>query len=165
MPVPAGYSRTQISLHWLVAALILFQLILGEEIGSAFDAMLESGTARYDLAAGSHIVAGVAVLLFGLWRLALRFTRGVPAAPAGESAIQGLLAKATHTILYVMMIVVPVVGLCAWFGGSEDAGDLHSWAKPAFVVFVGLHVLGALYHQFVLKDGLLRRMMRAAGQA
>ena len=163
MPTPVGYSRTQISLHWLIAALILFQLVFGEEIGSAFDAMLESGVASYDLAAVTHIVAGVAVLVFGLWRLALRFGRGVPAAPAGESAIQGLLAKATHGILYVLMLVVPAVGLFAWFGGSEEAGDLHSIAKPAFIILVALHVLGALYHQFVLKDGLLRRMMRAGG--
>jgi cytochrome b561 len=163
MTTTAGYSRTQISLHWLVAALILFQMIFGEEIGSAFDAMLDSGVASYGLAAITHIAAGVGVLLFALWRLALRFTRGVPAGPAGESLVQGLLAKGTHAILYLMMIVVPVVGLYAWFGGSEEAGDLHSLAKPAFIIFVGLHVLGALYHQFVLKDGLLRRMMRAGG--
>ena len=162
MPTPAGYSRTQISLHWLIAALILFQLVFGEEIGSAFDAMLESGVASYDLAAITHILAGVGVLLFAVWRLALRFGRGVPAAPTGESAVQALLAKATHGILYVLMLAVPAVGLFAWFGGSEEAGDLHSLAKPAFIILVALHVLGALYHQFILKDGLLLRMKRAA---
>ena len=60
------------------------------------------------------------------------------------------------------MLAVPAVGLFAWFGGSEEAGDLHSLAKPAFIILVALHVLGALYHQFILKDGLLLRMKRAA---
>lgn len=162
MPTPNGYSRTQIRLHWIVAALILFQLIFGEEIGGAFDAMLDSGVANYDLAAATHILAGVGVLLFGLWRLALRMTRGVPAAPAGESAAQVLIAKMTHGILYLAMIAVPVVGLYAWFGGSEEAGDIHGFAKPVFIILVGLHILGALYNHFVLKNGLLLRMKRAA---
>ena len=57
------------------------------------------------------LFAGVGVLLFAVWRLALRFGRGVPAAPTGESAVQALLAKATHGILYVLMLAVPAVGL------------------------------------------------------
>ena len=162
MPTPAGYSRTQIRLHWIVAALILFQLVFGEEIGSAFAAMLDSGVASYDLAAATHILAGIGVLAFALWRLALRLTRGVPAAPAGESAAQIVTAKLTHGILYLAMVAVPLVGLYAWFGASEEAGDLHGFAKPAFIILVGLHILGALYNHFVLKNGLLLRMKRAA---
>lgn len=40
-------------------------------------------------------------------------------------------------------------------------GDLHKLFQPLFYVLIGLHVLAALWHQFVRKDGLIKRMMRA----
>ena len=39
-----GYSTSQIALHWLVAVLILFQLIFGEDMGGAWDAFEEGRT-------------------------------------------------------------------------------------------------------------------------
>ena len=35
--------------------------------------------------------------------------------------------------------------------------------KIVLLVLVALHVVGALYHHFVLKDGLINRMRRAEG--
>lgn len=161
MPTPAGYARSQIRLHWIVAGLIVFQIIFGEGIGSAFRTLLQSGVASYDLAALSHVVAGVLVLVFGLWRIALCLTRGAPAAPAGQPRALRILGHSVHGLLYLLMIVAPLVGLVAWFGANREAAELHEAAKPAFVLLVALHVLGALWHQFVRKDGLLLRMMRA----
>ena len=59
------------------------------------------------------------------------------------------------------MAIVLLIGLVAWFGGSETAGDLHGLVKPVLIVLIAVHVLAALWHQFWLKDHLLRRMMRA----
>lgn len=162
MPTPAGYSRRQIYLHWIVAGLIAFQIVFGEEIGTAFRALLQSGVASYDIAAVSHIGAGILVLALGVWRVTLRLTRGAPAAPVGQPRALRIIGHSVHGLLYVLMIGAPVIGLVAWFGASRDAAELHEIAKPAFVLLVALHVLGALYHQFVLKDGLLLRMKRAA---
>jgi cytochrome b561 len=32
-------------------------------------------------------------------------------------------------------------------------------AKPAFIILIAIHALAALYHQFWLKDGTLKRML------
>lgn len=158
MPVkPLGYSLVQIRLHWIVAALVILQLIFGEGISESFDARLESGVSGYSLQSVAHIGAGLLIGLLTLWRLSVRLRRGVPQEGAG---LLGLGAQWAHRIFYVVLIVAPVVGLVAWFGGSETAGDLHGYVKPVLVVLVGLHVLAALWHQFVLKDGLLLRMKR-----
>lgn len=154
---PVGYSLLQIRLHWVVAVLVIFQLIFGEGIADSFDARLESGASGYSLQAVLHIAAGVLIGLLALWRLSLRLGRGVPDEGAGPL---GLAAKLAHWSFYAILIVAPVVGLVAWFGGSETAGDLHEIAKPLLIVLIGAHVLAALWHQFILKDGLLRRMKR-----
>ena len=41
----AGYSLLQITLHWIVAALVIFQLFFGESMTAAVDAVAEGGTA------------------------------------------------------------------------------------------------------------------------
>ena len=51
----------------------------------------------------------------------------------------------------------------AWFGGVDLAAQGHNVLKIVLLALVALHVLGALYHQFVLKDGLINRMRRAEG--
>jgi cytochrome b561 len=38
-------------------------------------------------------------------------------------------------------------------------GDIHALAKPAFIVLIGIHAGAALFHHFVLKDTVLRRML------
>jgi cytochrome b561 len=110
----------------------------------------------------AHVAGGGLVLLVALWRLRLRAGRAAPAA-AGASATQRALAGATHLGLYALMILMPVSGSLAWFGGVELAAQGHNLLKLALLALVALHVAGALYHHFVLKDGLLDRMRRAGG--
>lgn len=162
MPNPTGFSRYQIALHWIVALLIGFQLIFGEGMGPAFRALMQSGVAGTSTVVWLHLGAGVLVLAFALWRLALRRSQGVPVAPIGDSALQRRLAQITHGLLYALMLAAPLTGLLAWFGANDAAADLHKLMKPALIVLIALHVGAALYHQFVMKDGLIRRMMVAA---
>lgn len=58
------------------------------------------------------------------------------------------------------MILMPVSGSVARFGG-EAAAQGHDILKVAPLALIALHVAGALWHRFVLKDGLLARMRRA----
>lgn len=162
MPAPIGYSTTQIALHWIAAILIIGQLIFGDGIGDSFRILRETGVAKYDLMSLGHIGAGVLILLFALWRLVLRFRRGVPeASDAGPPALVRAAALG-HWAIYALMILVPITGLVAWFGGGiETAAELHEMAKPVFVLLIAAHVLAAVWHHFWLKDGLLDRMRRA----
>ena len=95
---PAGYTGTQILLHWAIAALIVLQLVLGEDIKPAYRAF-SRGTepAAADIFnANIHVYVGLAVLVLAIWRLAIRLQRGVPAAPPEESVVLKRIAAATH---------------------------------------------------------------------
>ncbi len=163
MTTPKGYSTTQIALHWIVAVLVIGQLIFGEEIGGAFRTLRQTGVAEYDLMTLGHIGAGVLVFLFAIWRLVLRFRRGVPEASHAGPPLLERAAGLGHWAFYALMIIVPMTGLVAWFGGGiETAAELHTWAKPVFIVLIAAHVGAAVWHHFWLKDGLLNRMRRAA---
>ena len=160
MAVLKGYSFTQIRLHWVVAALILFQLIFGEDMGGAWRAV-ENGTAPVmSYWVWAHILVGIAVLALVAWRVALRVTRGAPAVPHSDSVLMMKAAERGHLALYAVMIFAPASGLMAWYGGVAVAAELHEIAKPVLIVLVLGHVVAALYHQFWLKDGLLLRMKR-----
>ncbi|MFC3181050.1 cytochrome b [Cypionkella sinensis] len=159
MALRKGYSATQIALHWLVAVLILFQLIFGEAMGTAWRAVRRDMVPDMTVAVWAHIIAGIAVLIFALWRLNLRASRGVPEAPPDRPLMMNA-AKWGHWALYAVMLLAPITGLVAWYGGVAEAAEVHELFKPVIIVLVAGHVLAALYHQFIRKDGLLLRMKR-----
>ena len=164
MQSPKGYSRMQIALHWVVAVLIIVQVVFGDSMGDAWDAV-EDGVAQAarlpdDPVAAAHVLGGMLILVLAFWRLMLRASHGVPDLPATTSALNRKLSSLGHIALYGVMIVAPITGMVAWFGGSEAAAEVHELAKPLIVLLVAGHVGAALYHHFVLKDGLLNRMRR-----
>ena len=152
-----GYSGLQILLHWLIAALVLFQLIFGESMGEVKDA-LEQGVVpdpAEQTMADAHYWVGIAILVLVALRLIVRVTQGAPA-PIGAGP-QLLIAKVIHAIFYLLLVAVPVTGLLAVYV-NEEIGEVHEIGKPLFIAFIVLHVLGALFHHFKLKDETLRRM-------
>jgi cytochrome b561 len=161
MAAVKGYSRGQIGLHWFAAILILAQFLFADGIEEAWRAVENGGAAVFSPMVGLHVVGGVLVLLIALRRIKLRRTRGVPDAPANDPALQKMAAHVTHLALYLLMILLPISGGIAWFGGVLQAGEVHQLLKMLLILVVALHVVAALYHQFVVKDRLLLRMMRA----
>ncbi|SEQ98249.1 cytochrome b [Thalassovita taeanensis] len=157
-----GYSRLQIALHWLVFALIAQQYIFKDAMSATWDRITDGLEAGFDPLVLAHVAGGALVMIFALWRLTLRTRRGVPQA-IEASKVRGILAKLTHVGLYALMILMPVSGSVAWFGGVEAAAKGHNVLKIVLLALVALHVVGALYHQFVLRDGTLARMRRAQG--
>lgn len=160
MPKPNGYSARQIRLHWLVTVLIVLQFVLHDSISEAWDGIEDGMSPAFNWLVLTHIYGGILVLIFALWRLALRRTRGVPDAPAGEPEILRRAAHWGHLALYALMIAMPLSGLAAWFGGIDVAAEVHEVLKVALLALVAAHVAAALWHQFWLKDGLLLRMKR-----
>lgn len=164
------YSTLAMLLHWAIALALGFQLALG--FAMPHD---ERGFALFQL----HKSVGVTILVLTLARLAWRVMHRPP--PAVEGGFQGFLAKSVHTLLYVFMIAQPLTGWALvstdptgiptiLFGTvpwphlplpaglnepMEEAHEILAWTGLALIV---LHVAGALRHQFMLKDGLLRRM-------
>ena len=163
MANPTGYSRAQIMLHWIIAALIVLQYVLHEGIVRVMDA-LEKGTEVVSsdmLLSRVHVISGTLILLLAIWRVVLRRKHGAPAAPEGESAALKMVAKATHVILYAVIFMMPISGLLTWFVSAETFGAGHAIGRVVLLVMVLLHILGALYHKFVLKSGVMERMLKA----
>ena len=164
------YSKRMVVVHWLTLALLVAAWFLGEEV---HDARKAGGAdiAGYVI----HAVAGGAVLLLALARLYFRRQDGVPA-PLGVS-LMDKVAKGIHHALYAVLILLPVSGmvqiLTSDVGKAIAAGDatllpakftgvaaheVHEVLVTVLIVLVVVHILGAIKHQFIMKDGLMERM-------
>lgn len=157
MAAKTGYSGLQIALHWAVAGLIAANWLFSEGMGRFLHQRLD-GEAVTALLPTFHVYAGVTILVLAVIRLGVRLAQGAPYAPA--ASLVDLVAVWTHRALYALIFLVPLAGVAAWFAGVEEAGDAHELLMNLMMVLVILHGLGALYHQFVVKDGLLTRMVR-----
>ena len=158
--MPKGYSPAQIGLHWIIALLIALQFLFNEPMGEAFDSVMRGTVPPFSWGVWAHIAGGVSILALVLWRVALRRSRGVPPPPEGEGTLLGRAASLGHWALYALMVLMPVSGLVAWFGGVDTAGEAHGLMSNLMLFVLAVHVAAALWHQFWLKDHLLLRMMR-----
>ncbi|WP_374643400.1 cytochrome b [Tabrizicola sp.] len=156
MKTATGYSGAQIALHWLTAVLILAAWLTGDGAEEALDTIREGGTAGFV----PHVAMGLAVLALVLARILMRLGRGAPAAPGAPGSLAVLMADWGHRLIYLLMLAVPLAGGAMYFLGIR-LGDPHELGANLLMLVVLGHALMALYHQYVLKDGLLRRMMKA----
>ena len=158
----AGYSPTQVALHWIVVALVVFQFVAHDGVEEAWRAFVRGETSSTDSAplAYMHVVAGILVLLAALARIYLRVTRGAPPPPADEPRVLQFLAEAVHGLIYLLLLSLPVSGAVAWFLGVRPAGAVHSLLTNVLLAAIVLHVAGALFQHFVRRSGVLMRMFR-----
>ena len=151
-----GYSRLQIGLHWLIAILIVASWFTGEGAEEAMELVEDGGVAGFV----PHVAIGLAILALVVVRVLVRLGRGAPAAPGAPGSLSAMAADWGHRLIYLLMIAVPLGGVSTFFLGL-DVGEIHGLAANILMLVVLGHALMALYHQYVLKDGLLRRMMKA----
>jgi cytochrome b561 len=159
MKTSTGYSGLQILLHWAILVLIAVNWFVSEGMEEAFDAHTEGAAVAF-WPSSIHVYVGLAVLVLVLVRLVLRVGRGAPAVPQGTSRVIDLAGQASHLALYGLLVIVPTLGAVAWYLGYDPAGGLHVLAMNIMLILIGLHAAAALFHQYVLKDGLIARMMR-----
>ncbi len=157
-----GYSGAQIALHWIIAVLVIQQFVLHDGIVAAYAAGRGDGAATESelFLADFHVASGIAIFTLALLRVVLRLRRGVPPPPQDEHPALRLAARATHLALYAIILLMPVTGGLAWFGGVEAMAEVHSAAKMAILALVLLHIAGAIYQHFIVKTDVLRRMLR-----
>ena len=156
MKVTTGYSGLQIALHWVVAILILVAWLSAEGAEEAMEAVEDGGAVGFV----PHVAFGLAILALVVVRILVRLSRGAPAAPGEPGSLAMKAADWGHRLIYLLMIAVPLGGASVFFLGL-DVGDVHGLAANVLMLVVLGHALMALYHQYILKDGLLRRMMKA----
>lgn len=158
-----GYSGLQIGVHWLIVAMVAVQLLVAEGMSEMVEAAEEHEvvSATTSALAAVHYWLGIGILLVMFVRLLMRFSMGTPEHAGRDNALLNTAAATVHWLLYIVLIAVPISGLIAYYGIAE-IGDIHALSKPILIVLVSLHILGALYNQFIRKDGTLMRMLRPA---
>ena len=162
------------TLHWVITIGIFAMIYLGLEQSG-----MESGDERSRI---RFIHASIATVLLGLMtiRIIWRFMNDVPAHPDGMAPIQRLVATLVHWGLYITVFFQLFAG--AMMSGTADRGlplfgflsiplpiaenhdahefweEVHEFAWKPLAAIVVLHVLGALYNHFILKNDVVRRM-------
>ncbi len=161
-PARTGYSLAQIALHWIIAVLIIAQVVLHEGMHAAYREALggAAATEAERLMGDLHIAGGIAVFLLALLRVALRLGRGAPPPPETEHPALRFAARAVHIGFYAIILLMPLTGALAWFGGVEASASVHRAGMLAIFVLLLLHIVGAVYHHFVLRTDVMRRMLR-----
>jgi cytochrome b561 len=161
-------------LHWLMAIMIVSMLFIG--VG-----MVASVSERHEWLIRIHKPLGIAILLLAVVRLIVRLRNPPPPLPADLPAIQKFAAHASHWLLYVLMLVIPLVGWAMLSAGGypvmlSDSLRLppifpvnavafailrhtHAWlAMLLFLTFLA-HLGAALYHGLIRRDGVLSSMI------
>ncbi len=159
--MPVAYSRLQIALHWVIAILFAANYIVSDDMKDALRAVAR-GAAPEGIGAAVHVWGGVLILALTLVRIAVRVARGAPELPDKTPPLVAAAAKWGHLALYVLLLALTGSGIAAWFGGIDEAGEAHEVIVNLTLLVILAHAGAALYHQYVLKDGLLTRMLRAS---
>ncbi|HEY0665281.1 MAG TPA: cytochrome b [Gallionella sp.] len=169
------YTRTAITLHWLIALLVFTAFPLGVY-------MHDLPLSPYKLKLFSwHKWMGVTIFMLAVMRLAWRATHRPPPLPTGMPPMEKLAAQAVHFLLYVLIFAIPLSGWLmssakgvqtVWFGVlplpdlvAKDValGDILKTVHISLnFMMLGLliaHIGGALKHHFVEHDDILVRML------
>jgi cytochrome b561 len=171
---PHRFGPIAILLHWSVALVIVVVVALGLYLES-----LDLGDTK-NLVLATHKSIGLTILGLMCVRVAWRLTHPAPPLPATMSQLQRWLANMTHVALYVVAFAMPLSGYTsvaargrdteffglflvptwvpldrAWSNASETA---HVYGQYVLYALVAAHVAAALYHHFIVRDDVLKRM-------
>ncbi|NNM61453.1 MAG: cytochrome b [Steroidobacteraceae bacterium] len=169
------YGAVAQSFHWIIAALIVAQFVLGKIAMG-----LPLGMEKLILLA-RHKSIGMTILVLALLRLAWRAFHPAPPLPAEMTRTNRRAAQAMHATLYVLLFAMPLTGWLmssaknysvSWFGvftwpnliGPDDTAfralrETHHLLAELLLVVAIVHMLAALKHHFWDKDGVLLRML------
>jgi cytochrome b561 len=173
---PTGYTEVAKLLHWLVAILLCIQYAI------AWNLPHFGRDTPMNTVISLHFSFGLLILCVLFIRLVWRWTHREPPPEDGLPPWQVLSARMVHWALYAVLIVIPLLGWAnasfrgfdlTFFGlvgvpklitprspGFAWTGDIHTVLSYYILLpIAGLHVAAALYHQFIRKDSVLRRML------
>jgi cytochrome b561 len=179
------YGSVAMSLHWLIAALVIANICIGLYMGD----LPRGDPTKFQLFA-LHKSIGLSVLALSVLRVLWRLANPVPPSPAGLPPILKLAGRAVHFLLYFLIVAIPLAGWLMVSVGSmghptqvfglfgwpsfpiladmpRSAGHpyheafetAHVWLAWSAIILIPLHVGAALYHQFVRRDDVLKRML------
>jgi len=166
------YDHKTIHLHWITAGLVIALWCLGQSID-----WFPRGMPRI-VARSTHISVGALLAMVLCYRMYWRSTEGVRLPALGSRRLDQL-GHLVHFLLYVSLVGVIVLGITnAWVQGDTlfnlfkipalDAGnkalrrqveELHAISAHLLLILASLHAIAGLFHHYILKDGILGRML------
>ncbi len=171
-----SYSPVQKWLHWLI-----FFFVVGLYGITYLELIFPRGDPRRALMWWVHISCGLTFAALVLARLGIRLSIGVPALPATMTAGEQRIAHLGHFALYALLVAIPVVGVVlTWMRGdaltffslftipspiatdretARTVKEIHELGATLILILAGLHALVALWHHYVRRDDVLRRML------
>jgi cytochrome b561 len=175
----ARYRPAAIAFHWAIFVLVVIVGVLG---------LLHDSWPRATQAYWINVHALIGTLLWVLLlaRFGYRLRHSPPTLPSDVGAFSRRFSSPVHWTLYARLFVIPIIGFVTFiyhgrvfnlgvfdidlgvkknraiFGPTED---VHGYLAYALFALAGLHALAALWHQLVLKDGVMARMWPARGEA
>ena len=183
--MPLRYTRTAMVLHWLIALLIICNVVLGLTAESFPDSWVRS-------VVDTHKSIGITVLGLVLLRILWRVSHRPPPLPKAFPKWEHMAAHIAHFLLYLLMIGLPLSGWLhdsAWKDAAthpmhlfglvpwprvgfvmhldpalkeslhDRFGALHTWLGYALYALLAMHVGGALKHQWIDKKSVISRMV------
>lgn len=173
------YAGSQNAIHWTV-----FLSVLGLYGLTYVEDLFPRGDPNRDLVWWFHISFGLMLFALVVLRIGLRLLYGAPELPSEMTPLERWLAKVAHLLLYALLVAIPVLGIfLTWFRGdalsffglftipapfSPDratAGftkELHGLCANLILILAGLHAAAALWHHFIRKVDVLKRMLPRA---
>ena len=151
------YSKTQIVLHWITVALVIAQYVLHDSIVNAWELIQSGKSVSFDPLVLSHVAGGIFIAVIVLIRLRLRSIN----THETKDLLGNRLSNIAHKLLYAILLMMVLSGGMAWFFNIDASANAHNLFKVLLLITVLGHVLAALYHHFIMKDGLLNRMFLA----
>ncbi|MGH8817739.1 MAG: cytochrome b [Achromobacter pestifer] len=174
-PDRARYDRVTITFHWLTVLLVVGLFALAEIWG-----FLPRGTPTRRLLQSLHISFGLTFAAVFVLRVVWRCFGGRRLPPASSGLLR-VASTGVHGLLYLLMATQIVLGfLFRWAQGEPFAffglfdvptliaidheqrrfiGGLHDTVAWTIIILALLHAFAALFHHYVLRDGVLRRML------
>jgi cytochrome b561 len=179
------YTRTAIILHWLIAVLIIVNVVLGLSADA-----LPDGWVRPVI--DTHKSIGITVLGLALLRLLWRASHRPPPLPREFPSWERMAAHIAHFLLYLVMIALPLSGWMhdsAWKAAAthpmhlfgvipfprigfimnldpavkeplhDRFGALHTYLGYALYALLAMHIGGALKHELFDRHSVIKRMV------
>jgi cytochrome b561 len=169
----ARFHPLLVTLHWLLAVLIVAMLC----VGFLLLAQMPNDDPRKISVLLIHMSVGMAILALMVVRFVVRWRTSRPAEATAGNRLLDRLAQVTHYGFYVLVLLMVgtgyATGILAGLNRSvfQHSGEplpasfaiyptfvAHSYLALVMVGLILLHLVAALYHQFVRRDRLLQRM-------
>lgn len=169
------YSTPSIALHWILAVALIAQIGLGLWMGD-----IPKGNPARSYYFNLHKSVGILLFFLIVVRAWWKVGHPAPPLPAAMVGWQRKAATASHHLLYLCMVVMPISGFVGsnftkygvkFFGlqigpwGWEDKGiyavfnGLHELCGNVFIALIAVHFVAALKHLLVDRDAVFERMI------